>query len=85
MLHKIIDGSVLRSQNVSAPHTAHCLADGIIMISTMGDAKGEAQGDFILFDQNFDCVGTWTKGKKALCGYDFWYQPYFNVMVGLSC
>lgn len=80
-LHKVIDGEVLRQHNVSAPHTAHCLADGNIMISTMGDAKGDAAGDFILFDKKFDCIGTWTKGKKAICGYDFWYQPFFNVMV----
>lgn len=51
------------------------------MISTMGDAAENAVGDFILFDKNFECIGTWTKGKKAPCGYDFWYQPYFNVMV----
>lgn len=72
----------MRGQNVSAPHTAHCLADGNIMISTMGDASGNAVGDFILFDKNFECIGTWTKGdKKAICGYDFWYQPKFNLMV----
>jgi len=80
-LYKIIEGDVLRRHNVSAPHTAHCLSDGNIMISTMGDAKENAVGDFILFDKNFECLGTWTKGKKAICGYDFWYQPYFNVMV----
>lgn len=52
------------------------------MISTMGDASGNAVGDFILFDKNFECIGTWTKGdKKAICGYDFWYQPKFNLMV----
>ncbi|CAD6997503.1 selenium-binding protein 1 [Ceratitis capitata] len=80
---KIIDGDVLKNHDVTAPHTTHCLADGNIMISTLGDAKGNAKGDFILFDtKNFDCVGTWTKGeRKALCGYDFWYQPYFDVMV----
>lgn len=80
-LHKIIEGDVLRSNNVSAPHTAHCLANGNIMISTMGDATGKAMGDFILFDKNFECLGTWTQGKKAICGYDFWYQPMFNVMI----
>ena len=40
---------------VSTPHTAHCLADGNVMISTMGDrpvgkAKGNAKGDFIIID-----------------------------------
>lgn len=79
---KTIDGDVLKSHNVTAPHTTHCLANGNIMISVMGDANGYAKGDFILFDADFNCVGTWTKGdRKALCGYDFWYQPYYDVMV----
>ncbi|EDW24879.1 GL23146 [Drosophila persimilis] len=79
---KTIDGDVLKSHNVTGPHTTHCLANGNIMISVMGDAKGNAKGDFILFDSDFNCIGTWTKGEeKALCGYDFWYQPYFDVMV----
>ncbi|XP_023301939.2 methanethiol oxidase [Lucilia cuprina] len=79
---KVVDGDVLKSHNVTAPHTTHCLADGNIMISTMGDAEGNAKGDFILFDSEFNCLGTWIKGdKKPLCGYDFWYQPYFDVMV----
>ncbi|XP_022211607.2 methanethiol oxidase [Drosophila obscura] len=79
---KVIDGEVLKSHNVTGPHTTHCLANGNIMISVMGDAEGNAKGDFILFDSDFNCIGTWTKGaKKALCGYDFWYQPYFDVMV----
>lgn len=78
---KEISGDVLKQNNVTAPHTIHCLADGNIMISTMGDKDGKAKGDFILFDPDFNCIGTWTKGKTAYCGYDFWYQPYFNVMV----
>ncbi|XP_037953315.1 methanethiol oxidase-like [Teleopsis dalmanni] len=79
---KVIDGSVVKAQNVTALHTTHCLADGNIMISTLGDADGYAKGDFIIFDSEFNCKGTWTKGnKKALCGYDFWYQPYYDVMV----
>lgn len=81
-LFKIIEGDVLRSNNCSAPHTAHCLANSNIMISTMGDAAGNSKGDFILFDKNFECVGTWTKGDKiAKYGYDFWYQPYHNLMI----
>lgn len=24
---------------------------------------------------------TWTKGKTAKFGYDFWYQPYWDVLV----
>lgn len=78
----MIDGKVLHDNNVSSPHSTHCLANGNVMISTMGDRNDNAKGDFILFDSNFECVGTWTKGtEKAKCGYDFWYQPKFNVMV----
>uniref|UniRef100_T1H1P7 Methanethiol oxidase n=1 Tax=Megaselia scalaris TaxID=36166 RepID=T1H1P7_MEGSC len=80
-MFKEIGEEVFRKHNVTAPHTTHCLADGNIMISTMGDSEGNAKGDFILFNKDFECVGTWTKGKTALCGYDFWYQPYFNTMI----
>lgn len=78
---KTISGDVMKSFDLTAPHTTHCLADGNIMISTMGDRNGNAKGDFFLLDPEFNAIGTWTKGEKALCGYDFWYQPYFNVMV----
>lgn len=82
-LFKTIDGQVLRDNDVSAPHSTHCLANGNIMISTMGDRNDDAKGDFILFDSNFNCIGTWTKKgtKTAKYGYDFWYQPKFDVMV----
>lgn len=80
-IFKFIKGDELIKNNVSAPHTSHCLANGNIMISTMGDANGNGKGDFILFNTNFECIGTWTKGDKlAKFGYDFWYQPYFDVM-----
>lgn len=26
-------------------------------------------------------IETWTKGKTAKFGYDFWYQPYWDVLV----
>lgn len=78
---KVIDGQELLDKNVCAPHTTHCLADGNIMISTMGDKNGDSKGDFFLLNSNFETVGTWTNGETAVCGYDFWYQPYFNVMI----
>lgn len=82
-LHHAIPGEVMRSINCSAPHTAHCLATGDIMISTMGDKDGNGKGDFVLIDaKTFEMKGTWTKpGKLAKYGYDFWYQPYHDIMV----
>ncbi|CAH2039741.1 unnamed protein product, partial [Iphiclides podalirius] len=83
VLHKVIDGSEMRSVNCSFPHTAHCLASGDIMISTMGDKNENAKGDFVLIDaKTLKVTGTWTKGEKvAKFGYDFWYQPYHDVMI----
>nr|AYD88369.1 selenium-binding protein [Achaea janata] len=82
-MHKVIDGSEMRSFNCSFPHTTHCLATGDIMISTMGDKDENGKGDFVLIDsKTLEMKGTWTKGDKfAKFGYDFWYQPYHNVMI----
>lgn len=77
-----IHDSVMSEHDVSAPHTAHCMADGTVLISTMGDRNGNAKGDFIQFDGDFNCLGTWVRGdKRATCGYDFWYQPHFDIMI----
>ena len=40
----------MKSQDVSYPHTTHCLPNGEVMISTMGDKNGKAKGSFICFD-----------------------------------
>ena len=45
--------------NLSAPHTVHCLADGRIMISMLGDAEGNAPGGFLMLDDKFDIAGRW--------------------------
>ncbi|KAJ9579806.1 hypothetical protein L9F63_004552, partial [Diploptera punctata] len=82
-LHKVVEGELLRALNVSTPHTSHCLASGEIMISTMGDKQGNGKGEFVLLDgKTFEVKGLWTAGeKRAKFGYDFWYQPYWDVMI----
>ncbi|KAL0822669.1 hypothetical protein ABMA28_004692 [Loxostege sticticalis] len=82
-IHKVIDGADFKSLNCTFPHTTHCLATGEIMISTMGDKDEEGQGDFVLIDsKTLKVKGTWTKGPKlAKFGYDYWYQPYHDVMI----
>ncbi|KAK1329050.1 hypothetical protein QTO34_011221 [Cnephaeus nilssonii] len=64
-------------------HTSHCLASGEVMISTLGDPKGNGKGGFVLLDgETFEVKGTWEKpGGAAPLGYDFWYQPRHNVMI----
>lgn len=82
VLHKVIEPEEMHSLDCSAPHTTHCLPSGEIMISTMGDKNGNAKGDFLLIDgATYQTKGTWINGKKPKFGYDFWYQPYYDIMV----
>ena len=82
-LHKVIEPEVIAERtNLSAPHTVHCRGDGLVMISMLGDARGEAPGGFMLLDQDFEIVGRWEKSTEGMhFNYDFWYQPRLNVMV----
>ena len=82
-LHKVIPGTeVAAKTNRSAPHTVHCLANGQIMISMLGDAQGNTPGGFLLLDEKFEIVGRWEPKDSGLTfNYDFWYQPRHNVMV----
>jgi selenium-binding protein 1 len=82
-MHKVIEPeAIAKAANLSAPHTAHCLATGEIMISMLGDAKGDGPGGFLLLDENFEPKGRWEKDQHGMnFNYDFWYQPRHNVMV----
>ena len=82
-LHKVIEPEdVVKKANLTAPHTVHCLADGQIMISMLGDGEGNGPGGFLLLDQNFEIAGRWEKDTGGMqFNYDFWYQPRHNVMV----
>ena len=36
----------------------------------------------LLNSETLSITGSWeAPGHKAQFGYDFWYQPYFNVMI----
>ncbi|MBV9387906.1 MAG: selenium-binding protein, partial [Chroococcidiopsidaceae cyanobacterium CP_BM_ER_R8_30] len=82
-LYKVIEPEEIKAKvNLSAPHTVHCLANGQVMISMLGDSEGNGPGGFLLLDDDFDIVGRWeqeTNGRKF--NYDFWYQPRHNIMV----
>ena len=53
-LYKVIDGSEIKMKtNLSGPHTVHCLGSEII-ISFLGDAKGDAPGGYLHLNKNFD-------------------------------
>eukprot|EP00794_Sanderia_malayensis_P019487 gene19487-21412_t len=83
-LFKVVKAEeVFEKTELGYPHTTHCLADGNVMISAMGDKEGNAKGGFILLDgETFDVKGRWEKdGHASDFGYDYWYQPRHNVMI----
>ena len=82
-MHKVIEPeTIAKVADLSAPHTAHCLATGEIMISMLGNAKGDGPGGFLLLDDKFEPKGRWEKDLTGMnYNYDFWYQPRHNVMV----
>uniref|UniRef100_A0A8D3DSA8 Methanethiol oxidase n=1 Tax=Scophthalmus maximus TaxID=52904 RepID=A0A8D3DSA8_SCOMX len=83
-LHKMVEPVDLYWKcNLANPHTSHCLANGQIMISCLGDPSGDGKGGFVLLDgETFEVVGNWEHpGEAAPFGYDFWYQPRHNVMI----
>ena len=82
-LHKVIEpAEVVRKTKLTAPHTVHCLADGRIMISMLGDENLNGPGGFLLLDDNFEIAGRWEAATGGMhYNYDFWYQPRHNVMV----
>jgi selenium-binding protein 1 len=82
-LHHIIEPEEIRAKtNLTAPHTVHCLANGQVMISMLGDGEGNGPGGFLLLDETFNILGRWEHNAEAMrFNYDFWYQPRHNVMI----
>jgi len=82
-MHKVIEpAEVIAKANLTAPHTVHCLPDGHIVISMLGDGAGNAPGGFLLMSKDFEILGRWEADSTGMkFNYDFWYQPRLNVMV----
>ena len=82
-LYKVIEPEEIKEKvNLSAPHTVHCLADGHVMVSMLGDGEGNGPGGFLLLDEDFNIAGRWEHNASEMqYNYDFWYQPRHNVMV----
>ena len=82
-LHQVIEPEEIKQRTgLSAPHTVHCLGDGTIVLSMLGDADGNGPGGFLQLDSNFKILGRWEKNLGQMkFNYDFWYQPRRNAMV----
>jgi selenium-binding protein 1 len=73
---------VIGQTKLTVPHTVHCRADGKIMLSMLGDEKGDGPGGFLELDQDFNIGGNWARSREGMnYNYDFWYQPRHNVLV----
>ncbi len=82
-LHKVLEpDEVVGRSKLTAPHTVHCLPDGRVMISMLGNDKLEGPGGFLLLDDQFNIAGAWEASRDGMhYNYDYWYQPRHNVMV----
>ncbi|XP_060094683.1 methanethiol oxidase-like [Heteronotia binoei] len=83
-LHKVIEGKeVFQKCDLAFLHTSHCLGSGEIMISAIGDPRGNGKGGFVLLDaETFEVKGNWERPTQAAPqGGDFWYQPRHNIMM----
>ncbi|XP_077996711.1 methanethiol oxidase-like [Glandiceps talaboti] len=82
---KVIEAEeVISKTGLSNPHNTHCLGNGDIMISGLGDEEGNGRGGFILLkgkDNEFEVKGNWEADGYVPFNYDFWYQPHHNVMI----
>ncbi len=77
----VIEPEEVFEYDLSAPHTVHCIPDGQIVISMLGDADGELPGGFLELNEDFEIDGRWDPPGEIDMNYDFWYQPRHNVMV----
>jgi len=80
-LVKVIEPEKVFEYDLSAPHTIHCIPDGQILISMLGNADGDLPGGFLELDDDFEIEGRWELPGEIDFNYDFWYQPRHNVMV----
>ena len=78
---EVIEPEEVYEYDLSAPHTVHCIPDGDVLISMLGDANGDLPGGFLELDENLEIKGRWDPPGEIDFNYDFWYQPRFNVMV----
>jgi len=80
-LTKVIEPEEVYDHDLSAPHTVHCIPDGEILISMLGDADGDLPGGFLELNDDFEVQGRWDPPGEIEMNYDYWYQPRQNVML----
>ncbi|EEC08930.1 selenium-binding protein, putative, partial [Ixodes scapularis] len=80
----VLEPEEMHKLGLATPHTPHCLANGNIMISTMGDPQGNGKGGFFILEGGtFKMLPAVYKSERQYAdfGYDYWYQPRHDVMI----
>ena len=80
-IENVIEPEEVFEHDLSAPHTVHCIPNGEILISMLGDEDGDLPGGFLALDEDFEIDGRWEPPGEIEMNYDFWYQPRHNVMI----
>ncbi|QIB73873.1 selenium-binding protein [Halogeometricum borinquense] len=80
-IERVIEPDAVHEYDLSAPHTTHCIPDGDIVISMLGNADGELPGGFLELGDDLEIKGRWDPPNEIDFNYDFWYQPRHNVMI----
>ncbi len=78
---KVIEPEEVYEHDLSAPHTVHCIPEGEILVSMLGDANGDLPGGLLELNDKFEGFGRWDPPGEIEMNYDFWYQPRQNVML----
>ena len=80
-LAAVIEPDEVHEYDLSGPHTTHCIPNGKMLISMLGNADGNLPGGFLELNDDFEIEGRWELPGEIDFNYDFWYQPRHNVMV----
>jgi methanethiol oxidase len=83
-VEKVIEPQELVAKTgYSRPHTVHCMPGENVVVSMLGDERGNGAGGFAVLDaKTFEVKGRWENGgERPPLNYDFWYQPRRNVLV----
>ncbi|XP_077176865.1 methanethiol oxidase-like [Paroedura picta] len=83
-LYKVIEPrEIFQKCDLAMLSSLHCLSIKEVMISGLGDPRGNGKGGFALLDaETFEVKGNWERPTQAApMGSDFWYQPRHNVMI----
>ena len=69
-IHKVVEPDAIQSKTgLAFLHSSHCLGSGDVMVSAMGDPKGNAKGGFVLLDhETFEVRGGDPGAKNGAYG-----------------